>query len=54
LVFVSNKTLGNKSGWMFNDAAIQEAIQIGIVGVYFLCWIGEKIGTNKICDGFKK
>ena len=37
---------------MLNDTAIQEAIQIGIVGVYFLSWIGEKIGTNKRCDGF--
>jgi len=37
---------------MLNDAAIQEAIQIGIVGVYFLSWKGEKIGTNKRWDIF--
>jgi hypothetical protein len=32
---------------MLNDAAIQEGIKIGIVGVYFLSWIGKKIETNK-------
>ena len=37
---------------MFNDAAIQGGIQIGIVVIYFLRGNGEEIFTNKRWDGF--